>query len=134
MKTNAFVGKTKQPSDRELASALGSSHALWQSLIKELGLEGEWNSYSPKAGWSLKLKQKKRTILYMVPCEGSFRVAFVLGDKALAAARAGKLPKRILDMLAEAKKYPEGTAVRLEEVTLQDLNVIKTLAGIKLAN
>ena len=124
MKPNAFVGKKSQPSRQEVAAALGSSNELWEKLIADLHLDPEWNSYSPKAGWSLKLKQKKRTILYLGPCEGSFRAAFVLGDKAIAAAKSSELPKRVLKMVAEAKKYPEGWAVRFEEVAAEDLESI----------
>ena len=134
MKPNAFIGKKDQPTEKEVASALGSSKQLWQKLISELRLEPEWNSYSIKAGWSLKMKQKKRTILYLGPCEGSFRAAFVLGDKAIAAAKAIALPKRVLKMIAEAKKYPEGTAVRFEDVKADDLDAIEKLAEIKAAN
>lgn len=134
MKPNAFVGKKTKPTARDLTEALGSAYLLWQKLIHELGLTPEWNSYSPKAGWSLKLKQKTRTILYLSPSHDGFRAAFVLGDKAIAAARTSDLPKSVLKTIAKATKYPEGTAVRLEDVNSADVDVIKKLAAIKLAN
>lgn len=134
MKPNAFIGKEDQPSAKELASALGASHDLWQKLVSDLHLEPEWNCYSTKYGWSLKLKQKKRTILYLGPCEGSFRAAFVLGGKAIAAAKSGDLPARVLKLIAEAKKYPEGTAVYFENVKARDLTAIEKLAAIKAVN
>ena len=134
MQPNAFIGKKSKPTARELSAALGPSYPLWQKLIAEPQLTPEWNSYSPKAGWSLKLKQKSRTILYLGPCNGSFRAAFVLGDKALAAAKASNLPKSALKLLAEARKYPEGNAIRFEEVTAADLPSIATLAQIKIAS
>lgn len=134
MKPNAFIGKTKQPTRQELALALGPAHQLWEKLISDLELDQEWNSYSVKAGWSLKLKLKTRTILYLGPCDSCFRASFVLGDKALVAAQTSGLPKRILDLLSEAKKYPEGTAVRFENVKAGDVAAIMKLAAIKLAN
>ncbi len=134
MLPNAFIGKKSKPTARELSAALGPSHALWQEIIEALNLTPEWNSYSPKAGWSLKLKQKSRTILYLSPCPGSFRIAFILGAKALTAAKASDLPKSAQKLLAEAKKYPEGSAVRFEEVTAVDLPSISTLAQIKKAH
>ena len=89
MSPNAFIGRTKPPTDEELSTELGAARALWDELITELALPiQEWNSYSPKAGWSLKLKLKKRTILYLAPCHGKFRVAFVLGAKAVEIGRA----------------------------------------------
>ena len=95
MAPNAFIGKTGQPTEQELAAELGPSKALWDRLLTELAEEfnlvtQEWNSYSPKAGWSLRLKRLKRNILYLGPCHGSFRVMLILGDKAIAAARQSK--------------------------------------------
>ncbi len=94
----------------------------------------EWNSYSPKAGWSLRVKRKARTIVWLGPREGSFIAAFILGDKPMQAARAGKLPQRIVKIMNAAPKYPEGTSVRITMKTPKDLAVVKTLAAIKLAN
>jgi hypothetical protein len=95
---NAFIGRTKAPTEAEVDAALGSTAALWKELVEWMAEQGaaiqEWNSYSPKAGWALKLKQKKRNIVYLGPCDGCFRVAFVLGDKAVAAARKSDLAKR----------------------------------------
>ena len=135
MSPNAFIGRTKPPTDEELSTELGAARALWDELLTELALPiQEWNSYSPKAGWSLKLKLKKRTIVYLAPCRGSFRVAFVLGDKAIEAARQLKLPKAVLKIIDEAPRYPEGTGVRLEIAARKDLAAVKKLAGVKLAN
>ena len=93
MSPNAFIGKTKQPTDGELAAALGPARAAWDQLLADLAREfgvnvHEWNSYSPKAGWSLRVKRKARTIIWLGPRAGSFIAAFVLGDKAMRAARA----------------------------------------------
>jgi hypothetical protein len=135
MSPNAFIGRTKPPTDEELSTELGAARALWDELLTELALPiQEWNSYSPKAGWSLKLKLKKRTIVYLAPCHGSFRVAFVLGDKAMEAARQVKLPKAVLKIIDEAPHYPEGTGVRLEIAARKDLAAVKKLAEVKLAN
>jgi hypothetical protein len=135
MSPNAFIGRTKPPTDEELSTELGGARALWDELLTELTLPiQEWNSYSPKAGWSLKVKLKKRTILYLAPCHGSFRVAFVLGDKAMEAARQLKLPKAVLKIIDEAPRYPEGTGVRLEIAARKDLAAVKKLAEVKLAN
>ena len=94
----------------------------------------EWNCYSPKAGWSLRVKRKARTIVWLGPREGSFIAAFILGDKAMQAARASKLPKRIVKVIDEASKYPEGTGFRVPMKTPKDIPVVKALAAIKIAN
>jgi hypothetical protein len=135
MSPNAFIGRTKPPTDAELSAELGAARELWDELLTELALPvQEWNSYSPKAGWSLKLILKKRTILYLAPCHGSFRVAFILGAKAVEAARQAKLSKAVLKIIDEAPRYAEGTGVRLEIRARKDLVAVKKLAEVKLAN
>lgn len=139
MAENAFINKPKPPTDADLAAALGPVKASWDQLLvqlnNELGVDvHEWNSYSPKAGWSLRVKRKKRTIVWLGPCRGSFNVAFILGDKAMRVTRQGKWPKRIITVLDEAPKYPEGTGIRLEVTSSGDIATLKKLAAIKLAN
>jgi hypothetical protein len=135
MTPNAFIGRTKPPTDDELSAELGAARVLWDELLAELALPTqEWNSYSPKAGWSLKLILKKRTILYLAPCHGSFRVAFILGAKAVEAARLAKLSKAVMKIVDEAPRYAEGTGVRLEIKARKDLAAVKKLADVKLAN
>jgi hypothetical protein len=139
MLPNAFIGKPKRPTAEELSSALGPTKALWDHLLAVLsdGLgicTHEWNSYSPKAGWSLKVKRGERTILYMAPCRGSFRVSFALGDKAVKAALQSKLPPRVLKVIKDAKRYTEGTAVRVEVKTAKDIPIITRLAAAKRDN
>jgi hypothetical protein len=135
MTPNAFIGRTKPPTDDELSAELGVVRALWNELLADLALPvQEWNIYSPKAGWSLKLKQGKRTIVYLAPCHGSFRVAFILGAKAVEAARASKLSKAVMKIIDEAPRYPEGAGVRLEITTRRQLPAVLKLAAVKLAN
>ena len=135
MSPNAFIGRTKPPTDDELSAELGAVRALWDELLADLALPiQEWHSYSPKAGWSLKLKLGKRTILYLAPCHGTFRVAFVLGAKAVQAARESKLSKAVIKVIDEAPRYAEGTGIRFEVTARKDLAAIKTLTEVKLAN
>lgn len=135
---NAFIGFTAMPTKKEVAAVLGSTAELWNQLVDWLAEQGaatqEWNSYSSKAGWSLRLKHKKRNIIYLAPCAGCFRVAFILGDKAVAAAREGNLAKSTLKLLDEAPRYPEGTGLHLMVKATKDLATIKKLALIKMAN
>ena len=139
MLPNAFINQTEKPTDDELSAALGPGRALWDQLLAELAGEldvaiQEWNSYSPKAGWSLRLKREKRTILYLSPCRGSFRAAFALGDKAVEAARRSRLPKRVIQIIDAAKRYAEGTGVRIDVKRPPDIAVVKKLAALKLEN
>ena len=136
---NAFVGRKEKPSSQDLTIALGPAAEIWDRVITGLAnnygvADQEWLSYSPKYGWSLKLKLKKRTILYLGPCAGCFRVSFVLGDRAVAAARESKLSASVLKSLQEAPRYAEGTGLRLVVRCTRDIPSVMKLAAIKLAN
>lgn len=139
MLANAFINKPDKPTNADLAAELGATKAHWDQLIADLAEEcdagiQEWKCYSPKYGWSLRLKHKKRTIVYLAPYRGCFGVAFILGDRAVRAARQTRLPKRVLTIIDEAPRYPEGTGVRLEVKRSKDIAVVKKLAAIKLGN
>jgi hypothetical protein len=104
-------------------------------LNRDLGVTvHEWNCYSTKAGWSLRAKRKERTIVWLGPREGCFVAAFILGEKAMKAARACKLPKRIDRAIETAPKYAEGTGIRITVKTPRDIVTLKILATIKIAN
>ena len=139
MLPNSFIGKRSEPSDKELSEALGAARVLWDRLLAELSEQQvsdgyEWNSYSAKAGWSLKVKHGKRTILYLSPCEHSFRASLALGDKAVKAALASGLPAPVLKMIREAKRYAEGTAVRLDVKSAKEIDTVMKLAAAKSGN
>jgi len=137
---NAFVGKAAAPTDKELATALGkNAKTLWDKLVCEIASETganvqEWNSYSSKHGWSLRLKRAKRNIVYLIPFTGAFQVAFIFGEKAMQAARHAKLPAKIVKIMEAAPKYVEGTGVRLDVERAEDVEIIEKLAMIKVKN
>jgi len=139
MLTNAFVGKAERPSEAELAAELGSTKPFWDRLLTALAKQyysdvQEWSSYSRKAGWSLKVKHMERTILYLTPSRGCFMASFALGEKAMKAARQSVLPQRAVNAINQAKRYAEGTAVRIEVHGTADVAVVEKLAAIKLAS
>jgi Protein of unknown function (DUF3788) len=136
---NAFIGKKEEPTAEDISAALGSSAKAWDQLVEELAQQHgvniqEWKSYSPKYGWSMKLKLKKRTIVHLGPCKGYFQVAFILGDKAVQAALQSNLSKSTRKAIQEAPRYPEGTGVRFLVKGPKDLAAVRKLAVIKLAS
>jgi hypothetical protein len=139
MPANAFINKPVPPTEAEVAAALGPAKAVWDQFLTGLAQEfavnvHEWKCHSPKWGWSLRVKRKARTIVWLSPSERCFTVLFILGDKTMKAARQSKLPQRIVDALDAAPKYPEGTGIRLHVKTSREIGTLKKLAAIKLAN
>jgi hypothetical protein len=111
----------------QLTQSLGRAKKLWDTLVADLARD---HGTEPDS-WlksTLPLRLRKRRIVYLSPREGFFLASFALGDRAIAALKAAKLP------VEPGKRYAEGTAVRLEVRTTADVALVKKLAAIKLAN
>jgi hypothetical protein len=139
MSANAFIGRITPPTDADLATALGAAKRPWDQLLVRLAAELEvrdleWKSHAPKWGWALRVLRRKRTIVWLSPWTGRFEVLFLLGEKAVRAARETKLPAAVRRALDHAPKYPEGTGLRLTVTSERGLPAIRKLAAIKLAH
>jgi hypothetical protein len=138
MALSAFTDKSEQPKKKDLQEVLGRSSSAWDELTEWVAGEyrpvtEEWKCYSEKWGWSLRLKRKKRAILYMTPQARQFMVGFILGDRAVKAALAMKLPASVMKEIKTAKRYPEGIPVRLEIKFKKDLAAVRKLATAKMS-
>ena len=136
MALSAFDDKSHEPTDRDLREVLGKSYAVWTGLISAVEkqtrpLTTVWGFTSKKAGWGVRLRHGDRVILYMTPQPGRFLVSFALGEKAVAAARAAKLPKALLDAIDAAPRYVEGRGVRIEVSKRDRIPGLAALARIK---
>lgn len=136
MTGNAFINKTKPPTDAELTAALGVAKSVWDDLLIAVAQKcgatvREWKGYSIKSGWVLRAKRRDRTIAWLTPSWDCFEVLFLLGEAAMTAARQAQLPRRVLQIINEAPKYPEGSAVRLRVKFRRDLAAVKKLVIIK---
>lgn len=139
MALSAFDDTSRGPSDRQVADALGDVNDLWDGLKAEIAsrfdpIAEDWTFFGKQWGWSLRLKHKKRAVLYMTPSDGLFFVGFALGEQAVAAAQEAGLPKRLLEIIEGSQKYAEGRAVRLEVTTPAGVEWAVILAEIKMAN
>jgi hypothetical protein len=134
-----FMNKSAIPADDELVSALKSSHPLWMQ-IQDFVLEkypagrSEWNFPGKKYGWSYRIKDKKRAIIYFLPRDGYFKVAFVFGQKATEMVLNSDVSPLIKTELTNATQYAEGRGIRIEVNNEKDIVDIKKLVEIKLMN
>ena len=134
-----FQDKAIVPTDRDLADKLGSTYNLWIQ-IKDFVFEkypkaiAEWNYSGIKYGWNFRIKDKKRAIIYFLPRENYFKVAFVFGQKATDFILESDISPEIKNDLEQATKYAEGRGIRIDVKENLILTDIKKLIEIKLAN
>ncbi|MGB5036375.1 MAG: DUF3788 family protein, partial [Blastocatellia bacterium] len=70
---------SQQPQRATLNAYLGAAAPLWSSVIDRARervpqLAEAWHFAGPKVGWSLRLVDGDRIVVYLTPGEGAFRV------------------------------------------------------------
>ncbi len=132
-----FTDKALIPTEQDLQEKLGTTYALWKR-IEEMVLAkypqglAEWNFPGKNYSWSFRIKDKRRAIIYFLPRDSFFKVAFVFGDKAVAVIDQSPVADFIKTELALTRKYAEGRGI---QITIRDdsfLPDIDQLIDIKL--
>jgi len=116
---SVFINKDNKPNAAALKKALGNTSLAWEKAVKFTkkcypDVKEEWVYSGEKYGWSFRLSDKKRVLVYLLPREGFFKIAFVFGQKATDEILAGTITEAIKTELSQAKKYAEGRGIRLE--------------------
>lgn len=129
-----FTDKEAQPTAVQLQNALGSTFPIWEEFAAHTqklnpAAVAEWHFASEKYGWSFRIKVKKRILIYLLPRDKFFKVAFVFGQKATNAIVAEELNESIKKELLAAKVYAEGRGIRLAIIdSTFKADVIKLIA------
>jgi hypothetical protein len=136
---SAFSDRTREPTDEDLRSVLGNAYAPWALLLAGLPerigpVEPVWGFTGARYGWGLRIRYKKRVIVYMTPQKNRFLVSFALGEKAVAAASVARLPAAVLSVIDAAPRYPEGRGVRFEVRNSRQVAALLKLARVKNEN
>jgi len=137
MALSIFDEKTKFPSEIDLESTLAESYTCWKDIIEfvfqnHTKAEEVWSFSGAKYGWSLRLKEKKRAIVYLIPCKGSFKFGIVFGEKATTECRRSNLSGIIMEQIEAAPVYAEGRGIRIELKNSTFLEDVKKIILIKL--
>jgi hypothetical protein len=137
MSASIYKEKLVEPDDKMLTYDLADTKSYLDTIKEFIHFEygdfmPEWKFYNQKSGWILKMYTKKRNVLFVVPCDKYFRVAFTFGEKASDLVFKSKLPDSIKRNLFEAKKYAEGRTIQIEVKTVRDVDNILEMIKIKL--
>jgi hypothetical protein len=134
-----FMEKSVVPT-LEDASQVVPNFADWKTLM-DCVLEhspqavAEWKIPAKSYGWSFRLRDKKRNIIYFVPHDDRFTIGFVFGQVATDAVLAHpEIPFEWKKTLIEAKVYAEGRVLGIEVYNSEPVAAIKELIKIKIKN
>lgn len=137
--SSIFMDKAKEPTKNDLKKALGKTFDSWQALADFThksypGAKETWNFYSAKFGWSFRISDKRRVLIYMIPLERSFNVTFVFGQKATDEILISDIAESIKNELKASKIYPEGRVIRIDVKGKSLVGDIKKLITAKIAH
>lgn len=139
MDTSVFSNKEIIPGDQDLVIELKETLHLWNSIrdyVQKMAPDSteEWKYSGKKFGWSFRINDKKRVIVYLLPREAYFKVAFVFGQKATDAIMDSTIRDSIKKELQSAKVYAEGRGIRIDVRDRDILEDILKMVQIKLAH
>lgn len=137
MTASIFSDKLNKPDNKALENVLGKTFAVWNEIkdyiyIKYPSASEEWAYPGKSFGWNFRVRDKKRVLVYFMPCDKFFKVSFVFGQKAADEALAGSISKDIKDLISSAKVYAEGRGFRIDVKNKKIVKDIKKLVDIKL--
>lgn len=139
METSVFMDLANTPVTSDLEIPLGKTFSVWME-IRDFVFEkypkaiDEWHVSVKKFGWSFRIKDKKRAIIYLSPRPGFFWVTMVFGQKATDQILVSDISQQIKEELMSSKVYMEGRVIRLDVLDGTNVNDIKKLVEIKIAN
>ncbi|HEX5826097.1 MAG TPA: DUF3788 family protein [Candidatus Limnocylindrales bacterium] len=138
MALSAFADPARQPSPDEVDATLANAVPQWHALIDAVrdlaeGTTETWAFAGPTFGWSMRLVDRGRVLVYLTPQAGHALVGLALGEKAIAAADAARgISDTAREVLDAAPRYAEGRGIRFPMATDDDLAVAIELARVKL--
>jgi hypothetical protein len=137
MALSAFDKRTEKPTPAALDAMLGRSGGRWRDLIDHVGdahgpIQKEWTYAGVNYGWSLRLKNGERAIVYLTPQKGRFLASFALGEKACHAAHGSGLSRGVIQIIDAAPKYVEGRGVRVPVKNRKVLEDVMKIATLKM--
>jgi len=132
-----FTNKNEIPKTDSLKTALDKTFDLWKNfeaftLEHYPNAKAAWHFSGEKFGWSFRISDNKRVLLYLLPRDTFFKVAFVFGQKATTAILASAISETLKAELKAAKVYAEGRGIRIEVRDNSNVAAIQKLIKIKI--
>jgi hypothetical protein len=131
------MDKSVMPADKDLQDTIGAAYPLWTEIRDQVyeqypAAAEEWNFPGKKYGWSFRIKDKRRAIIYLLPRDSYFKVAFVFGGKAAEDIQESDIADPIKTELRNARVYAEGRGIQIDVRGEEILDDIQKLIQIKL--
>lgn len=124
-----FADSKAKPDDESLRAALGDAFGFYAQILAATGTwPREW-AFSKHSGWMLKVHDKRKALLYLIPLDGGLRLSLTLRESERAQLMADRSLTGLHRQIGMARKYSEGYALVFEVRGDGDLGPFAALLG-----
>ncbi len=133
-----FTDKNVRPTHEDLKKRLAYTLTVWEDIEEFTkrncpSAKAEWHFSGEKFGWSYRIKDNRRVLIYLLPRDRFFKGALVFGKKAVDQIVESTISAAIKAELMAAKQFAEGRGIRIEIKDASAIEDIKELIKIKIA-
>jgi hypothetical protein len=139
MALSIFDDKLKIPEEKDLIKVLEKTYKQWNEIKEFLAKEysevkEEWKYVGKNYGWGFRLRDDKRVIVYLTPCEGYFKFSILFGGTATTEALSSDISRETKTNIESSKVYAEGRGIRIDVKDGKLIKDIEKLILIKLSH
>ena len=136
MATSIFDKKEVIPGKDDLKEVLKENIAIWNELMDYLEgeygpIKSEWKFYSKKSGWTYRVSNKRRNLIFLIPNNEYFISTVNMSVKVSEVLLDIDLPENIKEAIRKTKSYREGKSVMINTKNKEDLENVKTMLDIR---
>ncbi len=126
-----------QPTDELIFSIIGKNSVYWQQIIGYLydhhsEISEQWRFYNDGKCWLYRVLRKKKTIYWVGIQKDTFRISFLLPEKAEPLIEASDVAENIKEEYRKAKKSSFGRSVTVVMGSPEDYENVVKLVELKL--
>lgn len=126
-----------QPTDELIFSIIGENRVYWQNLIDYLydhhsDISEQWRFYNDGKSWLYRTLRKKKTIYWVGIQKDTFRVSFLIPEKAEQLIETSDLTENVKEEYRNAKRSSFGRAITVVMRTQEDFDNVVKLAELRM--
>jgi hypothetical protein len=112
MEEKAFLEKKNKPTEKTLAVSLEKAYAFYEKILEITSqFPRDW-VYTKSGGWMLKIHDKKKALLYLIPLKNQLKASMTLRENERTVLLEDKVLGDLHDGMKNAKKFVEGFALQ----------------------
>ena len=129
MPDRPFMDQSAKPTGQSLQAALGNTYSCYEKVLALTGLYSqEWN-FAKSSGWMLKIFDRKKALLYLIPLNNGFKISLTIREPERDAFLRDDELASLHSQISTSKKVPEGFALQFKLTAKNELQVLELFLG-----